>query len=1005
MGSIVLRWLWALPLVGVIWGGAVLKEQPRIEADLKTRADAALQAAGLSWASTTFEGIDATVTGRAYTEKSRDEAKKLVAKAWGVWQVRDGTELIERRENYVWAAALTGGAIRLSGYFPNPSARQGILKIAAETMPDAKVHDDMEAARGAPDQTVWLPAMRFSLGQLGRLKSGEVRLVGRNLSVVGVARNSAAYEQLKHAFAREVPKGIKLAKDEVRPPTVSPYTWSATVDANQFILAGFVPSQAARERLMAAAKAAFPKRAIVDKMDVAGGEPRGWLDTVKALIGTLAKLRDGTIAVKGDTLTIKGVAVAQATAEEVQDLLGKIGAHYHISHNISYLEPTIPTVSPFVTSFLKDAKRFRLSGYAPDQAAIDRLITAAKKRVPDHQVVSSLAIARGAPEGWNLCITAGLEAMAKLDSGRAELVGRKLQVSGVTTDEEVGLSLPKLVRAAANRACTDVVEVKLDLPPEPNLKWQTEVSKTQVRLKGDVPNSEVKANLAKMAKTLFGKRQIVDEMRVKPARSTKWPKVAGALLELLAKLREGEVSIDGQSIGLKGQAPDTSVATAIKARLKRGLSKGYTGDPKIEIKSDAMIWAEEEAKRQAEARKVAEEKRRLAEEARLKAEADEARRKLEEAKQQAAEEARRNAKERQRARDDELLRRLRERRERLADEAKRRQEEAAARLRAEEEARRQAIARRQAEDERLSKLARERRERLAAEVERKAAAEAEARRRAEQERKAAAEAERKRAAEEAERKAAEEAKRKAAEAEAQRRAEEERRAAEERRKAAAEAERKRAAEAARLKAEEDRRRRAAEEAKRKAEEHQRASDEALLRRLRERRERLAEEARRKAEAEAEARRRERDERLRRLARERRERLTPKQRARETVKAKRCEANFGKVITRNRIQFRFESAELLPRSRRTLDRLIRRINSCTGILIEIGGHTDSLGSTAFNQRLSEQRALAVFNYLVAGGVPAERLVTKGYGETKPRFRNRGIHNRSLNRRIEFKPVWE
>ena len=562
---------------------------------------------------------------------------------------------------------------------------------------------------------------------------------------------------------------------------------------------------------------------------------------------------------------------------------------------------------------------------------------------------------------------AGLEAVTRLDTGRAELVGRKLHVTGVTSDEETGLSLPQVVRAAANRSCEDVVEVKLDLPPEPELKWQARADQTKVRLTGEVPNSQIKETLVKTAKTLFGKREIVDEMRVKPARSTKWPKVAGTLLEMLAKLREGEANIDGQSIGLLGQAPDTSVATAIQTRLKRGLSKGYTGGAKIEIKSDAMIWAEQEAKRQEEARRIAGQKRLAAEEAQRQAEEEAARTKAEEEKRRAAEEAARQARTRQRARDQDLLAKLRERRARLATEERRRAEEAAARKKAAAAARRQAELRQQANDARLRQLAQQRRQRLAL---------AEQRRQAE----AAAAADARRRTEEAARKAAED------------------------RRKAAEARRRAAQEAAEKKAQADRRR-AAERARREAEARRQAGDAELRRRLSERRQRLAEEARRKAEAKAEAERRARDARLRQLARQRRERLTPRQRATETVKVKRCESNFGKVIGRNRIQFRFESAQLLPSSRRTLNRIIRMINSCSGLLIEIGGHTDSLGRVEGNLRLSERRALAVFNDLVAGGVPAERLVTKGYGETKPRFRTRGIRNRALNRRIEFRAVWE
>jgi hypothetical protein len=241
---------------------------------------------------------------------------------------------------------------------------------------------------------------------------------------------------------------------------------------NTLSFGGYVPNEAARETLMNSAKAAFPKHAIVDKMSTAGGAPRGWIDTTRSLLDELANLASGKVTFDGKKIRVEGVAVEQATAEAVRETVGKIGVHYDTNHSIRFLNATIPLVSPFVTSFLKDDKQIILSGYAPNQAEIDRLVAAATKQAGTLSVVSNLAIARGAPEGWRLCTAAGLEGLARLDTGRAEIVARKLNVTGVTTNEETGLALPGVVRAAANRACEDVVEVKLDLPPEPDLQWK-----------------------------------------------------------------------------------------------------------------------------------------------------------------------------------------------------------------------------------------------------------------------------------------------------------------------------------------------------------------------------------------------------------------------------------------------------------------------------------------------------------------------------------------------------
>ena len=72
-----------------------------------------------------------------------------------------------------------------------------------------------------------------------------------------------------------------------------------------------------------------------------------------------------------------------------------------------------------------------------------------------------------------------------------------------------------------------------------------------------------------------------------------------------------------------------------------------------------------------------------------------------------------------------------------------------------------------------------------------------------------------------------------------------------------------------------------------------------------------------------------------------------------------------------------------------------------IKIEISGHTDAKGSNDYNQRLSENRANAVVNYLISKEIAAERLKAVGYGETKPVGDNSTVEGRDSNRRVEIK----
>jgi outer membrane protein OmpA-like peptidoglycan-associated protein len=68
--------------------------------------------------------------------------------------------------------------------------------------------------------------------------------------------------------------------------------------------------------------------------------------------------------------------------------------------------------------------------------------------------------------------------------------------------------------------------------------------------------------------------------------------------------------------------------------------------------------------------------------------------------------------------------------------------------------------------------------------------------------------------------------------------------------------------------------------------------------------------------------------------------------------------------------------------------------------EIGGHTDNQGNSIANQRLSEARAKAVYNFLVKKGISASRLSFVGYGDTNPVADNGSAAGRSKNRRVQF-----
>ena len=101
-----------------------------------------------------------------------------------------------------------------------------------------------------------------------------------------------------------------------------------------------------------------------------------------------------------------------------------------------------------------------------------------------------------------------------------------------------------------------------------------------------------------------------------------------------------------------------------------------------------------------------------------------------------------------------------------------------------------------------------------------------------------------------------------------------------------------------------------------------------------------------------------------------------------------------------IHFSSESLQLTAGSKRVLDEIAEKMNRNNRVVMEVHAHTDSWGTFAFNQKLSEERAQATVDYLVEHGVARVRLVPRGYGETRPLDKNISRTGRAQNRRVEF-----
>jgi outer membrane protein OmpA-like peptidoglycan-associated protein len=107
-----------------------------------------------------------------------------------------------------------------------------------------------------------------------------------------------------------------------------------------------------------------------------------------------------------------------------------------------------------------------------------------------------------------------------------------------------------------------------------------------------------------------------------------------------------------------------------------------------------------------------------------------------------------------------------------------------------------------------------------------------------------------------------------------------------------------------------------------------------------------------------------------------------------------------VMTLGDVNFAFDSATLTPAADANIDKAVAHVNQWPDEKFELKGNTDSIGSDAYNMKLSQRRADAVRNEMIKRGVAADRITATGYGEADPVSSNATKEGRAENRRVEL-----
>ena len=455
------KWWWGiLPLVA-LWLGSLVLLTPAIESELVHKANAAT-GAPTSWAKLAVEGRDIVVQGMAPSETSQKRVMLDVLNVEGVRLVDNASSLMPETKPFTWSATREATKLTLAGFVAGDGTREQVIADARRLQPTLQIIDNMKDARGAPVGS--LSMMAVSLAQLAKLQTGSVALSDNQLTIKGTTTDQASATAATTA-AKQLPPPLQLASVSITGPTATPaaapvapkapvlpierpFVWSATRDAETITVSGFVPSEAQRAQVVAAAKAAISPGRVVDQLKIANGLPTG-VDFSAATgfaLNQLAQLRPGTTKLTDANLVIEGDALDAAafraiTASTASALPGGLRL------DRATINP--PRIANYTWAAKRDGRQLTLTGNYPDEITRQTMLAAVNQRFPDFTLLDRTAIGSGAPAGFAPAMAMGLDQLSRLNSGEASIAAGRFTLTGVAPTEaavkETQDALTKLV--------------------------------------------------------------------------------------------------------------------------------------------------------------------------------------------------------------------------------------------------------------------------------------------------------------------------------------------------------------------------------------------------------------------------------------------------------------------------------------------------------------------------------------------------------------------------------
>lgn len=240
----------------------------------------------------------------------------------------------------------------------------------------------------------------------------------------------------------------------------------------------------------------------------------------------------------------------------------------------------------YVWSALRTGSMLRLRGLVPSEEDRRIVLGMVKAHFADLEVEDRLKIAEGGPprEQWLGAVSFGLKQLSHLKQGSARLLNEGLKVDGEARSANDYAEVKKALTGPMPTGLT-ILNDHVRPPLADPYVFAASLGPDTLVLTGSVPSEERRKDLKELARRLFERPMLDDQLQLASGAPKRWNDAVEAAIRALSRLDSGKISISGLALSIEGLAPDKGTAVAVSYQLKRDL-------PSLFSSSESIKWKE-----------------------------------------------------------------------------------------------------------------------------------------------------------------------------------------------------------------------------------------------------------------------------------------------------------------------------------------------------------------------------------------------------------------------------